>query len=140
MAGGLAAHTQSGAQIGAALASPEEAVGLIRTALRRALRLGRSRDEKRRAHLDAIAKEQGWLSAAQQAAYGLQFHNLHLRPWQPPPMFAVIDDDDGLGPVGGRKAAAELLRRLLAAGLSRFEPDPLSALERVEQAAREAAR
>ena len=52
----------------------------------------------------------------------------------------MIDDDDGLGPVGGRKAAAELLRRLLAAGLSRFEPDRLSALERVEQAAREAAR
>jgi hypothetical protein len=32
----------------------------------------------------------------------------------------------------GRRAAAELLRRLLAAGLSRYEPDPVNALERLE--------
>jgi hypothetical protein len=32
----------------------------------------------------------------------------------------------------GRAAAAELLRRLLAAGLSRYEPDPLRALARIE--------
>ncbi len=32
----------------------------------------------------------------------------------------------------GRAAAAELLRRLKAAGLSRFEPDPLGALARVQ--------
>jgi hypothetical protein len=32
----------------------------------------------------------------------------------------------------GRAAAAELLRRMLAAGLSRYEPDPVNALARVE--------
>jgi hypothetical protein len=44
----------------------------------------------------------------------------------------VTDDDSEYGPVMGRAAAAELLRRLLAAGLSRYEPDPVNALARVE--------
>jgi hypothetical protein len=44
----------------------------------------------------------------------------------------VTDDDSDYGPVMGRAAAAELLRRLLAAGLSRYEPDPVNALTRVE--------
>jgi hypothetical protein len=37
--------------------------------------------------------------------------------------------------VMGRAAAAELLRRLLQAKLSRHEPDPLGALARVEATA-----
>jgi hypothetical protein len=36
----------------------------------------------------------------------------------------------------GRQVAAELVQELLAAGLSRFEPDPINALARVERAAR----
>jgi hypothetical protein len=40
--------------------------------------------------------------------------------------------DREYGPVMGRAAAAELLRRMLAAGLSRYEPDPVNALARVE--------
>ena len=44
----------------------------------------------------------------------------------------MTDDDREYGPVMGRAAAAELLRRLLAAGFSRYEPDPVNALARVE--------
>jgi hypothetical protein len=46
--------------------------------------------------------------------------------------YVAVTDRDDEGPVMGRAAAAELLRRLLAAGLSRFEPDPINALARVE--------
>ena len=44
---------------------------------------------------------------------------LRLKPWQNPPCFG---DEDGDGP------ADVLLQRMLAAGISRFHPDPLSAL------------
>ena len=37
-----------------------------------------------------------------------------------------------IGIVNDSSIAAELLRRLLAAGLSRYEPDPVNALARVE--------
>jgi hypothetical protein len=46
----------------------------------------------------------------------------------------LLDDQDGAdGPIFGRRAAAELLRRMLAAGLSRYEPDPIAALEAAER-------
>jgi hypothetical protein len=38
----------------------------------------------------------------------------------------------------GEREAAELLQKMLAAGLSRFEPDPLAAFDRIE--AKKAAR
>ena len=44
-----------------------------------------------------------------------------------------------MGPAGGKRSAALLLQRLLDAGLSRWEPDPLGALARIEaEATREA--
>jgi hypothetical protein len=65
------------------------------------------------------------------AAYGAQGDALHLKSWQPPPCWVEIGDGE-IAPVLGRRAAAEeLLRRMLAAGLSRYEPDPIGALARV---------
>jgi hypothetical protein len=63
------------------------------------------------------------------------------KPWQPVPAnevpaneYVAVTDDDRVyrDPVSGRAAAAELLRRLLTVGLSRYEPNPLEALARVE--------
>jgi hypothetical protein len=69
-----------------------------------------------------------WLAGALLAAYACQCDALRLPPWQPPPCDVEIDaNDDGL-PILGRKAAAELLRRLLANNLSRYEPNPVAAL------------
>ncbi len=79
-----------------------------------------------------------WCAAARSAAYACQCAALRPKPWQPVPAngyVAVTDDDREYGPVMGRAAAAELLRRLLAAGLSRYEPDPIGALARVGRAA-----
>jgi hypothetical protein len=76
-----------------------------------------------------------WYRAAKSASHACQCAVLRPKPWQPIPAneyVAVTDDDSEYGPVMGRAAAAELLRRLLAAGLSRYEPDPLNALARVE--------
>lgn len=55
-------------------------------------------------------------------------------PWQSPPCVASLADlgkpfDD---PRGARESA-ELLRRLIDAGLSRFELDPIDALAAAEQ-------
>jgi hypothetical protein len=68
------------------------------------------------------------------AAYCCQCRSLRLKPWQTPPMHGDAepshpdaDDTHGYG------AAAELLERLLAAGLSRWEPDPIGALEAAER-------
>jgi hypothetical protein len=76
-----------------------------------------------------------WFLAARSAAYACQCEALRPEPWQPVPAneyVSVTDDDSKYGPVMGRAAAAELLRRLLEAKLSRFEPDPINALARVE--------
>jgi hypothetical protein len=66
-----------------------------------------------------------------------QDENLRLKPWQPLPCDADLDwlahGDDG---TMGRYAAAKLLERLLAFGLSRWEPDPKRAIAAAEAARR----
>jgi hypothetical protein len=66
---------------------------------------------------------------------------LRLDPWQTVPLRASLHDLDKLADdTRGERRAAELWRRLLDASLSRFEPSPLEALERVEAAKRQAAK
>jgi hypothetical protein len=96
------------------------------------LRVDRRRDLATRQQIEAKLESEPWLDVAKLCAYGCQCAALHLEPWQPPPCWVEIDDgDDEIAPVLGRRAAAELLRRMLAAGLSRYEPDPIGALARV---------
>jgi hypothetical protein len=106
-----------------------------REALERALVLYRQRDAACRQQVDDLLKERDWFSVATLAAYGMQCERFKLRPWQSPP--TEIDDPDAYEYVKGediygRRAAARLLKRLLDAGLSRYEPDPIAALERAE--------
>ena len=106
-----------------------------REALERALALDPDRDPGDDPPPNRRLDPAGWLEAAHSAAYACQCAVLRPKPWQPVPAndyVAVTDDDSEYGPVMGRAAAAELLRRLLAAGLSRYEPSPLEALARVE--------
>ena len=56
---------------------------------------------------------------AQFAAYCAQSRSLRLKPWESPPCHA---DKGDTGP------DAELLRKMLAAGVSRWHPSPLDAL------------
>jgi hypothetical protein len=100
-------------------------------ALRRAMRIAKASDSGRRQQLESKLADEPWEEVAVFAAYVGQTEALHLKPWQPPPMHA--DDDrprDDL-PSAGKVAAWELRRRLLAAGLSEFEPNPVAVLEAV---------
>ena len=104
-------------------------------ALERAIKLVRNRSEKedpgRRAQVDHLMEEEGWFRTAEFCVHCCQMDLVRPRLWQPIP--SDIDDiegtlakgDDGLG--GGYRAAL-LLKRMLAAGLSRYEPDPVRAL------------
>jgi hypothetical protein len=105
-----------------------------RAALERALALDPDRDPVS-SPINRRLDPERWFLAARSAAYVCQCDALRPEPWQPVPAneyVSVTDDDSEYGPVMGRAAAAELLRRLLAAGLSRYEPDPIEALARVE--------
>src|SRR5262245_25968760 len=64
----------------------------------------------------------------------LQVKNLRLKAWECPPCDTsnVADPSDRYG---SRPSEVALLRKMLSLGLSRYEPDPLGALERAEAGA-----
>ena len=87
-------------------------------------------------------EREGFEVAGKSAAYSQQVDNLHLMPWEVPPCWvapANIEDLLATSPdaddTHGWRDAARLLKRLLDAGLSRFEPDPANALLKVPPAA-----
>jgi len=93
-----------------------------------------SKEPSDRKQIEDKLREESRLDAGTFAAYGCQMNALRLKPWQSPPCwidfrdikFIIARGDDG---VTGDYAAAKLLQRMLAAKLSRFEPDPVSALK-----------
>jgi len=113
-----------------------------REALERALKIVLGRPERedpgRREQVERLLREQGWFTAANFAVYCCQMELVRPRLWQPTP--ADITDiegtlakgDDGLG---GSYRAALLLKRMLAAGLSRYEPRPVEALAEAKRRA-----
>jgi hypothetical protein len=76
------------------------------------------------------AAREGFVSAGQFAAYSMQCDTLQLKPWECPPMHAEDGDDIDPNCYGYRPGEVALRDRLLGAGLSVFEPDPLAALAR----------
>jgi hypothetical protein len=78
--------------------------------------------------LAQIEKASGSFEAKRQAAYNCQTNNLKLKPWESPPMWGDVRGGDA----SARIKARELLGKLLAAKLSRYEPDPVSALAAIE--------
>jgi hypothetical protein len=92
-----------------------------REALQRSLKLLRNEPEYA-AQIAEKLKAEGWESAAEFAAYNLQIDNLDLKPWMDPPCYAEIRPD---------AEALAILVKLLGAGLSRFEADPIAALAAV---------
>jgi hypothetical protein len=93
-----------------------------REALKRALAPLRNEPEYA-AQIAAKLKAEPWEDVARFAAYCCQIDNLGLKVWQDPPMYAELrpDQPDSLA----------LLVKLLGAGLSRYEPDPIAALAAV---------
>jgi hypothetical protein len=103
-----------------------------RDALRRALVAARSRNEARKKQIDSMLCDRDWETVAEFASYSVQRDALRLKPWQFAPCEVDIGDIDAPGyEHRGAAPAAELLQQLLAAGLSRWEPDPVTALDEV---------
>jgi hypothetical protein len=109
-----------------------------REALQRAIDMARAQSEEERAHIDRVLAADGWQEAGETAAYHLQDAALHLAPWQTPPCWIHDDVRGALATPPpdhhGYRKAAELVLELTARGLSRFEPDILGALARIETA------
>ena len=81
-----------------------------------------------------MLRDRPWERVGRFAASCAQSRALGLQPWQSPPCRASLADlnqpyDD---PRGARESA-ELLKKMLALGLSKFEPDPLAAIAGAEQ-------
>jgi hypothetical protein len=109
-----------------------------REALTRAMEIA-SREPRRREQLESMLEDRPWREVAEFAASVCQTKALSLYPWEVGPSDVSEHDEDGPVDLGARlseqsePAARKLLRRMLAAGLSRFEPDPITALARVEK-------
>ena len=77
-----------------------------------------------------------WEKIGRDAASVCQCRALKLAPWQTAPHQAELNQIDEPGfEHRSTAAAAAILGKLLSAGLSRYEPDPLGALERAEAGA-----
>lgn len=94
--------------------------GALMAALRQARAMGPDRAEQ----IDWMIRDDGWREAAEFAAGLCQTRALHLKPWQEPPCYADEGDPDERD-----RDAQALLRRMLAADVSRYHPDPLHALD-----------
>jgi hypothetical protein len=97
-----------------------------RAALELAVAMARKDPAEARRIDHKLARGDDWFDIATSCAFHCQMTALNLMPFQTPPMFAHITE-----PRRDERAIA-LLHRLLDAGLSPFEPDPIAALARVE--------
>jgi hypothetical protein len=100
-----------------------------RDALQRALKIA-GEDLSRAGQLASKLKTEPWQDVAAFAAAICQSKSLRLRPWESPPACLEAGDEDFDN--GRNRAGVRLLERLEAAGLSRYEPDPLAALEALQ--------
>ena len=101
-------------------------------ALKRCIEMARTYPN-RSEQIDWKIEYDGWQATARCCAYLCQSRNLRLEIQEFPPCW-LLDADDVEGPAFKRKPqAAKLLRRLLAAGLSQYEPDPIRALAAAEK-------
>src|SRR5262249_18593113 len=90
-------------------------------ALQRALDMALESKEYGRAdQVQWMLHEHGWLFAGRFRSFHPQVTQLKLKPWDRPPCRLEKPDDSPAG---------RLLARMLAAGMSKHDPNPLTALE-----------
>jgi hypothetical protein len=90
-----------------------------RDAMTRAIAAAHRESSTRARQIDAKLRIEPWEDVGRFAAFSAQIESLHLMPWESTVVYADSPE------------AHALLRRLKAAGLSRYELDPLGALEQV---------
>ena len=93
-----------------------------RAALELAIEQCRAQSGDLDTQIAAMLIDRPWLECATFAAYSCQMDSLKLKPWEFPPCWVEPGDRE-------HRQAAKLLRKMLAAGVSRFHPDPLAAIE-----------
>lgn len=105
-----------------------------RQALTLAIKTARKHSPADRQQIDDRLTREPWLTVAIFAAHGCQERALRLRPWQCWPPCAVEPNEVDLRGCEHRGigSSAALLRRMLAAGVSRWHPDPVAAIEAAE--------
>jgi hypothetical protein len=80
--------------------------------------------------VEALLRDQGEQAAGTFAVGVLQVRSLRLKAWQCPPCDSTNKHPSNH--YGCRPNEVALLRRMLALGISRFEPDPIAALAAAE--------
>jgi hypothetical protein len=81
------------------------------------------------------ADSDDWVRIATRLVSVAQSTNLHLQPWQCAPIDTCDDGDVDDDCYGRRRSEVTLRQRMVAAGVSIFEPDPERALAEAEHAA-----
>jgi hypothetical protein len=101
-----------------------------RDALERSIEIVRNESPAQRKRIDdRLASGKDWERVAGSCAIHYQHTALDLMPWQLAPLHYANHLDNVLrehfGDPSGRREAGEVLKKLLALGLSRLEPNPL---------------
>jgi hypothetical protein len=108
-----------------ALNIPTELDEVDREALQRSLAMTLVEPDRTK-QIQSMLKERDWFEVASFASYDQQSKNLQCKPWESPPCW-----------IGGyhevESEYLEIGKRLVQAGLSLFEPDPLKALQDAEK-------
>ena len=108
----------------------ENLSALDRDALRRAMAAARAESPGRAEQLDELLRREPWEQVAAFAASVCQGAALDLAPWESVPSEAeTLCWEHGRQVVKRDAKAGALLDRMLAAGLSQFEPSPIEALK-----------
>ena len=82
----------------------------------------------RQLQIESMLANEPWGQVAEFCAYCAQSESLRLRVWESPPCWVCETDPDTADDHCGEASARELLRKMRAAGISRYHPDPMRAL------------
>lgn len=88
-------------------------------------------DPYRAKQVEAMLQERDRIRVAEHCSFARQVETLKLQPWQSPPVW-IDDPDEVLADTSAEdheRAAARLLKKMLALGISKFHPDPLAAID-----------
>jgi hypothetical protein len=101
-------------------------------AFTRAIAHLRNESKARSTQIDAMLADRAFEEVGRFAAFAVQMDTLGLPPWATPPCQASLAHlDKPRNDPRGERLSAELLKRMMGVGLSRYEPFPLLALGRL---------
>jgi hypothetical protein len=107
-------------------------------AFERAIALTLAEDDQGRVkQVESMLATRNRLEVAQFCAYHRQADSLRIKPWESTPCWINPDEIDAIirrGRDNREYGAAKLLKRMLAMGLSPYDPTPLESIERAKPA------